>query len=547
MVWGKRETEIVSARFFRYSSGVSSPSQRDCFRRRALLFAWGLGSLCLAASLAGQETGALPPAQVPSAPAIGAEGARASVGSAPAADWGEDYQARVRGGDPLTRMKFQVFTDELREDFRSLLFRVRVDKAEIDELRVEVPGDRGVWAIPIEVSLWGDVRDVYKGSAVRSVVEIGPDQRFLIKLEVKLHDRFEESEYRLGLLRALLIEQILAPHVGNPPSFGLEAVSAPEWLVHGFDQLIRHRRGGSPSSYYRGFLASGQILKPTELFAMTAVESLDPVRHAIFRASSSAMVEALLDQPSGDVGLRGFLGELGQSGSLPVEAILRQQFPAFREMDQGLEKWWALELASLGQQQSFEYLDREETERLLTEALTVRFEEVPVARPVSEEEQVSKRRLLDLFKANATKVEGAETPSSFVGPIDQFEQFLENPTAKKQLGAAYDRLQVLKRIGFPLYRPVFVAYERSIEKLVRGNTKDLGAEFASIAELRKKIHETLLRTEDYLNHFEATRAPRRSGVFDDYMKIRRDLDERPSPRRNDPISRHLDALEWEFR
>jgi hypothetical protein len=522
-------------------------SLRDCHLRRLLLLAGGLCALRLASSLTAQEriAPATPPA--PTSPTAGAEGARSSVGSAPAPDWGEDYQARVKGGDPVTRMRFQVFTDDFREDFRSLLFRVRVDKIEIDEIRVEVPTDREVWVIPIEVSLWGDVRDVYNGLAVRNLVEIGPDQRFLIKLEVKLHDRFEESEYRLELLRALLIEQILAPYAGDPSSFRLAEVRPPEWLVYGFDQLIRHRRGGSPSAYYRGFLASGQILKPTELFAVTGAESLDPVRHAIFRASSSAMVEALLDQPSGDVGLRGLLGELGQPGALPVEAILRQQFPAFREMDQGLEKWWALELATLGQQQSFEYLDREETERLLTEALTVRFDEVPVARPVTEEGQVPKRRVLDLFKANATKVEGAETPPSFVGPIDQFDQFLENPAAKKQLGAAYDRLQVLKRIGFPLYRPVFVAYERAIEKLVSGNTKDLGAEFASIAELRKKIHETLLRTEDYLNHFEATRAPRRSGVFDDYMKIRRDLDERPSPRRNDPISRHLDALEWEFR
>jgi hypothetical protein len=488
---------------------------------------------------------ATPPA--PSVPTIGVEGARSSVGSAPAPDWGEDYQARVKGGDPVTRMRFQVFTDDFREDFRSLLFRVRVDKIEIDEIRVEVPTDRNVWAIPIEVSLWGEVRDVYTGSAVRNQVEIGPDQRFLIKLEVKLHDRFEESEYRLGLLRALLIEQILAPYAGDTSSFRPQEVRPPEWLVYGFDQLIRHRRGGSPSAYYRGFLASGQILKPAELFAVTGAESLDPVRHAIFRASSSAMVEALLDQPSGDVGLRGLLGELGQPGALPVESILRQQFPAFREMDQGLEKWWVLELASLGQQQSFEYLDREETERLLADALTVRFDEVPVARPVAEEGQEPKRTVLDLFKAKPPTGEEAVVAASFVGTVDQFDRYLAKPTATKQLAGAFDRLQVLKRIGFPLYRPVFVAYEKAIERLARGETKDLAAEFASIGEMRAKIHETLLRAEDYLNHFEATRTPRRSGAFDDYMKIRRAFDERPSPRRNDPISRHLDALEWEFR
>lgn len=512
-----------------------------------LLLAGGLCALGMGASLPAQEriAPATPPA--PTAPTVGAEGARSSVGSAQAPDWGEDYQARVKGGDPVTRMRFQVFTDDFREDFRSLLFRVRVDKIEIDEIRVEVPTDRNVWAIPIEVTLWGEVSDVHKGPTVRNLVEIGPDQRFLIKLEVKLHDRFDESEYRLGLLRALLIEQILAPYAGDPSAFRLGEVRPPEWLVYGFDQLIRHRRGGSPSAYYRGFLASGQILKPAELFALTGAESLDPVRHAIFRASSSAMVEALLDQPSGDVGLRGLLGELGQPGALPVEAILRQQFPAFREMDQGLEKWWALELASLGQQQSFEYLDHQETERLLTEALTVRFDEVPVARPVAEEGPVPKRNVLDLFKARPPTVEEAAAPASFVGSVDQFDQYLSKPAAKRQLSDAYDRLQVLKRIGFPLYRPVFVAYEKAIERLARGDTKDLSVEFASIAEMRTKIHETLLRTEDYLNHFEATRTPRRSGAFDDYMKVRRAFEELPAPRRNDPISRHLDALEWEFR
>lgn len=483
----------------------------------------------------GQEAGE--GAATPAAPTIGTEGARSRVLEVPAQDWGEDYQVRVKGGDPLTRVKFQVFTDEFREDFRWLLFR----------LNPESPGERNRWSIPVEVSLWGDPLDVYKGPAVRNLVEIGPDQRFLIKLEVKLHDRFDEAEYRLGLLRALLIEQILAPYAGDTASFQLTEVAPPDWLLHGFDQLIRHRRGGSPSTYYRGFLASGQILKPAELFAMTRAGDLDPVRHAIFRASSSAMVEALLDQPDGDAGLRGLLGDLGRPGAPPVEAILRQHFPAFREMDQGLEKWWALELASLGQQQGFEYLDPGETERLLTEALTLRFDALPVAVPVKEEGQVPKRTLLDLFKAKAPAAPDPGEPVPFVGTIDQFDQYLGRPGAREQLSQAFDRIQVLKRAGFPLYRPVFVAYEKAIERLARGNTKDLAAEFAAIAETRRKIHETLLRTEDYLNHFEATRTPRRSGAFDDYMKIRRAFDERPSPRRNDPISRHLDALEWEFR
>lgn len=489
--------------------------------------------------------GSMAPAQeeteggVPTAPSLGAEGTRSTVVELPPQDWGKDYQVRVKGGDPLTRMRFQVFTGEFREEFRWLLFTVNP----------EAPGERNIWRIPIEVNLWGEVGDVFKGPAVRNLVEIGPDQKFLIKVEVKLHDRFDEAEFRLGLLRALLVEQILIPYWQETSAFRLEQVSPPDWLLYGFDQLIRHRRGGSPSSYYRGFLTSNQILKPAEVFAVTDAASLDPVRHAIFRASSSAMVEALLDQPDGDVALRAVLGELGQPGARPIESLLRQHFPAFREMDQGLEKWWALELATLGQQQSFEYLDRDETERLLDEALTLRFEAVTVAKPVTEEGQVPKRRVLDLFKAKAPAPENETMPASepFIGTVDQYDLYLKRPEANKQLAQAYDRIQALKRVGFPLYRPVFVAYEKAIVRLTRGDTKDLAAEFTSIAEMRRKIYETLLRTEDYLNHFEATRAPRRSGAFDDYMKIRRAFDERPAPKRKDPISRHLDALEWEFR
>jgi hypothetical protein len=57
----------------------------------------------------------------------------------------------------------------------------------------------------------------------------------------------------------------------------------------------------------------------------------------------------------------------------------------------------------------------------------------------------------------------------------------------------------------------------------------------------------MTQTSDYLNFFEATRAPKRSEAFDDYSKMRRALEEKPLPRRNDRITRYLDYLELEFR
>ncbi len=427
---------------------------------------------------------------------------------------------------------FSTFANELREDFRWLLFR----------LNPNAPVARNVWTVPIEVALWGEVTDVHKGDYLIVRVQVRPDQRFIIRLEVKLHDAFDESAFRLRMLEALLIEQIIAPYAMSPGDFALDRVEVPDWILHGFDQLISHRRGGSPSAFYRGFLTSGQMLKPDDIVALKGAASLDPVNYAIFRASASAMLEALLDQPEGDAGMRSLLADLGRPGAPALGVLLRQHFEAVRDLGEGLDKWWALEVASLGQRQGFEFLDRRETERLLTEAITLRFEgeaeTVAVGKPV-------KRGFFEFGKTKSEQPVDSAGP--FVGTIGQYQDYLHRADSKEKLTAAFDRLQHLKRSGFPLYRPVFSAYEGVISRLVNGDLREIAAELQSIEEMRTKIRETLVRTEDYLNYFEATRAPQRSAVFDEYMQIRKSLERKPAPQRNDRISKYLDALEAEFR
>jgi len=495
-----------------------------------------------------QEPGAPPTA----APGAGESSARSSVGNVVALDWSKDDQIRVSGGQPRARVMFSAFIDDYREDFRWLLYRIsrkRSDEETIGtdpngEIDTRVLAERNIWSIPIEVTLWGDVSDVHKGDYLITKVQIRPDQRFIIKVEVKLHDGFEESAFRLKLLEALLIEQILAPYAASPGEFTPGQVEVPDWLLHGFDQLISHRRGGSPSAFYRGFLSSGQMLKPDEIVAVKGADKLDPVNYAIFRASASAMIEALLDQPEGGTGMRSLLGDLGRPGGVPLPVLLRQHFPAVREIEEGLDKWWALEVASLAQQQDFEFLGREETERIITEALTLRFEGVPESAPVAEP---VRRGFLDIFKPAAAAPDPAQSTGPFVGTLDQYQSYLGRAGAKEQLARAFERLQHLKRSGFPLYRPVVSAYEQAIAKLVKGDVENIEAELKSIDEMRTKIRETLVRTEDYLNYFEATRAPQRSAAFDEYMEMRKSLESKPAPQRNDRISRYLDALELEFR
>lgn len=473
----------------------------------------------------GQETAS------PSGATAGATGeTRAEVENfAPAKDWGDDYQIRTFRGEPFARVTFNSYARALRQDFRNLVYKYRRGSRM----------NRNVWAIPIRIDLWGDATDVFKDDYLRTDVKVGPDNRFVIQISVRLHDEFDENEFRREVLEALLIEQMLNPLAANPELMTADRIETPAWLVHGFDQLVEHRRGGRPSAFYEGFLESGQMLEPRKIFSLEDPEDLDPVSLAAFRASASALIEALLDQEDGDTALRIMLADLLTVDAGNVDALLRQHFPAFREMDEGLDKWWALQVAALGQQQGYEFLGREETERWLTSALTVVFDGKEAADPPA-----AKRNLLDRLRRKKPEP-AAEEP--FQGTVDDYARFLQRPGARDKLAASFASLQRLSRTGFPVYRPVLAGYGEAVQKLMRGETKGLDAEFERLRDLREKIRNTLVQAEDYMNYFEATRAPRRSAAFDDYIEMRQALEEATPPKRNDRISRYMDALESEFR
>ncbi len=457
---------------------------------------------------------------------------RARIVEMQAATGGVDYQISVHGENPTVRVTFKSYANELRKDFRWSICKYR-------------PGEkstaRNFWAIPIRIELKGRVEDVYKGVDTATQVKILMDGRLYLFVHVRLHDNFEESSFREEMIRALVIEQMLMPVAQNPSALAEGDFEPPAWIVHGFDQLLEHRDAGSPSSFYQGALRSGQILKPDEIFSLKNPDQLDSLSYTVFRASAAAMVETLLDQPQGDIGLREVLGDLGTKPGVAVAPLMRQHFPAFREMEQGMEKWWALQVAALGQQQSFEFMDWEETERWLNEALTIRIDTqnpLPVPEP-------KKKGLFQKLKHKAE--EKKEPIPPFTGMIDQWKEFIGRKEAEMELARCFSRIQQLKQTGFPLYRPVFDGYEGVIERLIQKRTKDIDARLAALEEMRTAVYETLVRTEDYMNFYAATRAPQRSQAFDDYMKLRKELNEKPLPKRDDRITRYLDALEMEFR
>lgn len=447
-----------------------------------------------------------------------------------------EYQIRVTGGEASERTLFRLYAEELRHSFRWVIFKFRPGEHQTQNL------ERDYWAIPIRIELWGQPDDVFHGEGFRTEIEHRPDGRFHIRLAVRLHDRFDEEAFRLEMVRALVLEQMLSPVAESPGGLTKDIIEPPEWIVHGFDQLFAFREAGSPSSFFDGALRSGQFLTPEQLFATEDPRSLDPVSFEIYRASAAAMVEALLDQPNGDAGVREMLADFGTKTDPNLVALLRQHFPSFRELDEGMEKWWALQVAALGQQQSFEFMSPEDTERWLEEAITVRLGGDDAGTSPS---LPQRRSFLDRLRNIGPAANRSDPP--FSGKIDQFEQFLAHEDLMTALDRCFARIQQLKVAGHPLYRPVFEGYEQVIEQLAKKRTGTLDEQLAALDDLRNTIRSTLEKSEDFLNHYEATRTPRRSQAFEDYIEIRRKLERQAPPRRDDRISRYLDALESEFR
>ena len=66
---------------------------------------------------------------------------------------------------------------------------------------------------------------------------------------------------------------------------------------------------------------------------------------------------------------------------------------------------------------------------------------------------------------------------------------------------------------------------------------------ADLAEQRLVRMERALRARDYLNFIEISQARDLSGEFEDYMRLTKELEERPRMPRKDRVTDTLDTME----
>ncbi|MGB3121889.1 MAG: hypothetical protein WBE58_23890 [Verrucomicrobiales bacterium] len=438
---------------------------------------------------------------------------------------GRESQFTVECEDRITRGATSSFAESLGADFRKLMGLEN-------------------WNHHIRIKMQGSLSDVLAGPETARQIILGPDGKFVLYLHVRLSERFRKETLTRELYRLLILDQMLHGRESDPGLDG-RRLTEPSWLLEGAQELGRFRSQGRPSAVFGGLIKSRQFLTTDKVLAGVP-DDCDSITRAVWVASSTALVAALLAQPEAASGFRDFLRECpdvpASSGGTADAALLRRHFPALRGSQDSLDKWWALELATMGERHLMEFISVPETEAALDEALKIRLE------PPRDEEGKSKEGALSWLKkwVPGNKKQEQFLEKGFDGQLRDFEAYAGLPGDDDAVKACQSRLTNLRHSCFPVYRILIDRYLNAATNLLEGKWQGVADDLAAADLERVQLRDILRQVEDRMNFEEATRAPV-DEEFQDYDKAVQRLNNLPKIQRKDRISTYLDAVEREMK
>jgi len=366
---------------------------------------------------------------------------------------------------------------------------------------------RDDWSTPIVINAQYPQANLPEAPrATLNFSQTGSGPKF--QLDLVLVAEVTHRRVRRELLRAILLEMMYRGQPNVP--VGTAYVAPPDWLLDG----VPTSQFNSESSNAVDVLAvpvSAQKIVSLREFLQQRPDLLDGPGRLLYHAYSVALVDLLLRGPDGRRRLAQFIATLSSASSDPI-ADLQSHFPELVDADGGAEKVWTAFIAQRATSHAGRLLGAVETDDALEELLTLWITEA-----------------------------GREKRYS----LDQFSDFIRNPSAKPVLVARGRELSILSARANPIYRSIILEYAEITTLLARGKTKRISERLARLKSSRQSVAAQMQKIDDYLNWFEATQSLRPSGVFDDYMRAA-ELAEKPEQKRRDPISVYLDALETQF-
>jgi hypothetical protein len=324
-----------------------------------------------------------------------------------------------------------------------------------------------------------------------------------LQLDLTIAQDADVSLMERELLRAILLEMIYRKESDIAP--GTAFVEPPDWLIDGVLALAPGRDRGP---LVEAFSVSQKRVSLEE-FLRQRPGLLDSAGRFLYRAYSFALVQLLLDEADGRVRLARYVNNLSHASNDPVDD-LKAEFPQLRD---DVEKRWHSTVARLSDSQTYQLLGFAESERRLDELLRVKLSNG--TRPA---------RTMDLSELARRKA----SP--------------EEKAAASQMSQA---LLLFVGKAHPVLRPVVREYQQIATLLARGKRGRAVKRLSRLEDTRKELAARMSDIDDYMNWFEATQMKSGSGNFTDYLKAV-DQSQLSAPRRRDPLSVYVDALEDQF-
>jgi hypothetical protein len=305
------------------------------------------------------------------------------------------------------------------------------------------------------------------------------------------------------LLRAILLEVIYRKQTHI--TAGAVLVEPPDWLIEGALALTPGRDRGPLIDA----VANTEKPLPLEKLLRQHPGLLDSTGRTLYRAYAFALLQMLLDAENGGTQLAKYIDHLSDSSNDPP-ADLKRQFPVLANDS---EKTWQLALNRLKSLQTFRLLTFAESEQRLDELLRVKISE-----PNKPEKLVS---------------------------LQELSQHKPSATEKMALDQLKRDLMFLVPQTNPVLRPIGREYQEIVALLARGKHRPVLKRLSHLDLTRQQLATRMTEVDDYMNWFEATQMSSGSGNFTSYLKAV-DQSQVPAPRRHDPLSVYVDALEDQF-
>ena len=324
-----------------------------------------------------------------------------------------------------------------------------------------------------------------------------------LQLDLTISKNVDVSLVERELLRAILLEMVYRQQTHI--TAGAVLVEPPDWLIDGALALAPGRDRGPLIEA----LVSTEKPLSLEKFLAQRPGFFGSTGRTIYRAYSFAFLQMLLDEKNGGAQLARYIDRLSGSSNDRL-ADLKEQFPL---LTNDAEKVWQLALNRLRSQQTFRLLTFAESEQRLDELLSVK---------VSEPNKPVK---------SAT--------------LEEIAQHKPSASEKMALDQLKRDLMFLVPQTNPVLRPIGHEYQAIAELLARGKRRGVSKRLSRLELTRQQIAARMSEIDDYMNWFEATQMNTGSGNFTGYLKAV-DQSQVPAPRRHDPLSVYVDALEDQF-